>query len=96
MSKDELRAYLDHMLSIRYVVANEVCEGCGAPICPECGDEAMVCRCCGQFNCDRCGHYLVGPRGGRGGDGPEARGGAPSGPALVEDLLRRVQNETDG
>lgn len=102
MNRDR-RRQLDR-LGIRWVVAHEACPGCGAPMCPDCGDEAHVCSCCGEFNCDRCGHYLVGPRpstgGTRGAAAPGVSRESPPAPValgeLDQELLRRVQNELDG
>jgi hypothetical protein len=48
-------------LTVRWIVAREVCSTCGAPICPECGDETAVCECCGEFNCERCVAYVTPP-----------------------------------
>lgn len=89
-------------LGIRYVSAVAGCEDCGAPICPDCNQHGHVCECCGFYNCDTCGHYLVGPRpvrgAGRGAAGPGVSREASPGSAelgLDDELLRRVQNETD-
>jgi hypothetical protein len=44
---------------VRVVVATATCERCGAPMCPECGGESMQCVCCGEFNCETCGVYVL-------------------------------------
>ena len=43
---------------LQVVRAVVVCQDCGAPICPECGEETCVYECCGEFNCETCGHYV--------------------------------------
>lgn len=45
----------------RVVTATEVCAECWAPICPDCGVEALVCEDCGDYNCDQCGAHVNQP-----------------------------------
>lgn len=71
--------------------ATEVCEGCGAPICPKCNLECGECECCGEFSCDLCGAYVLRPAeelyrllgalppGVAGGRAPEADSDRPTG-----------------
>lgn len=49
----ERRRELDR-LGIRVVAATTACKLCGAPVCPDCGVEASLCECCGEFNCEHC------------------------------------------
>jgi len=43
----------------RVVVAVTFCPDCGAPMCPECGEHASRCEHCGEWNCERCGAYIL-------------------------------------
>ena len=44
------------------LVASEVCESSGHPVCPRCGFECAKCRCCERFNCPACGAYVALPK----------------------------------
>jgi len=46
-------------LRVEWVESVDVCADCGAPICPGCDTETARCECCGEFNCERCGVYVV-------------------------------------
>lgn len=47
------------LLGVR--VAVEVCDRCGAPICPACQIETFQCDHCGGFHCEGCGSYVDPP-----------------------------------
>jgi hypothetical protein len=44
---------------VRVLVGVRSCERCGAPYCPECDVECPECECCGEFNCEQCGAYVI-------------------------------------
>lgn len=59
--KERARSKAREVLTMRWVIAEKVCQRCGSPICPLCGDETCVCECCGEFNCERCRVYVERP-----------------------------------
>jgi hypothetical protein len=61
VNRAQRRAALRGELMVRWLVATDECEFCGAPVCPRCDREAVKCECCDEFNCDRCGAYVTPP-----------------------------------
>jgi hypothetical protein len=48
-------------LQVHWLVAQAICDRCGAPMCPQCGEETSRCECCGEDSCERCGVYVTPP-----------------------------------
>jgi NADH pyrophosphatase NudC (nudix superfamily) len=61
VNREQRRALERSRYVVRWLVAQETCPDCGAPVCPSCGRETAVCECCGEFNCDRCNAYVTPP-----------------------------------
>ena len=61
MNRAERRSLARGGDRVTFLVAEALCDRCGAPVCPRCGVESSVCECCGEFNCQRCGAYVMPP-----------------------------------
>lgn len=61
MNRAQRRAAARELLQVSWLVAERVCEDCGALECPRCGRECRECSCCGEFSCERCGVYVTPP-----------------------------------
>lgn len=61
MNRAERRMRARLAFQVPWVVARDACPDCGAPLCPTCGVETVLCECCGEFNCEACRVYVTPP-----------------------------------